>query len=264
MPYVNRGAHRTPEERAVGEELLGELVAARHEARDAAVEQLRLGRHTSDNSRHAISGPMALHENAKQTSAFFPELTSEQCNSLMSGFFGIYTNDTTLPLARDNVKQLAAYLWPFVSEPTRKTFGVKYGQFTANNDAAKAKWAREFLDLVGGASYIPDSIRAAEIGTAIDELLSAHRGYNNFHIEPSFARRLESLVGDKGDVPLAVAGRYVDALVEVYLTNGNGIAWSAEPVYQRLLGKFDSSQALLVRRVFEIAPHASMIDAWEK
>ncbi|AIV91077.1 hypothetical protein [Burkholderia pseudomallei] len=196
---------------------------------------------------------------AKQTSGFFPELTSEQCNSLMSGFFGIYTNDTTLPLARDNVKQLATYLWPFVTEATRKTFGVKYGQFTANNDAAKAKWAREFLDLVGGASYIPDSIRAAEIGTAIDELLAAHRGYNNFHIEPSFARRLESLVGDKGDVPPVVAGRYVDALVEVYLTNGNGIAWSAEPVYQRLLGKFDSSQALLAALSFRNRDIASKL-----
>lgn len=163
----------------------------------------------------------------------------------MAGFFGIHTNDTSLPLARDNVKLLAPVLWPFVGEPMRKNFGVKYGQFTANNDATKAKWAREFLDGVGAASYIPDTIRAAEIGTAVEELLSAHRGFNNFHIEPSFARRIESLVGEKGLIPSTIAERYVEALVEVFLTNGHGVAWSAEPIYQRLLAKLDSNQALL-------------------
>lgn len=182
---------------------------------------------------------------AKQVSGFFVELTSDQSNNLMAGFFGIYTNESSLPLARDNVKLLAPFLWPFVGEPMRRNLGVKYGQFTANNDATKAKWAREFLDGVGAASYIPDSIRAAEIGTALEELLSAHRGFNNFHIEPSFARRLQSLVGEKGLVPSAIAGRYTEGLVEVYLTNGHGVAWSAEPTYQALLAKLDATQALL-------------------
>lgn len=182
---------------------------------------------------------------AKQVSGFFVELTPDQSNNLMAGFFGIYTNESSLPLARDNVKLLAPLLWPFVGEPMRKNLGVKYGQFTANNDATKAKWAREFLDGVGAASYIPDSIRAAEIGTALEELLSAHRGFNNFHIEPSFARRLESLVGEKGSVPPAIVGRYIEGLVEVYLTNGHGVAWSAEPTYQALLAKLDATQALL-------------------
>jgi hypothetical protein len=193
----------------------------------------------------------ALDESgAKQVSGFFVDLTQDQSNNLMAGFFGIYTNDASLPLARDNVKLLAPMLWPFVGEAMRKTFGVKYGQFTANNDVTKAGRAREFLDNVGAASYVPDTIRAAEIGTAIDELLTAHRGFNNFHIEPSFARRLESLVGDKGDVPPAIVEKYIDGLVEVFLTNGHGPAWSAEPIYQRLLAKLDATQALLAVLTF--------------
>jgi hypothetical protein len=182
---------------------------------------------------------------AKQVSSFFVDLTPEQCANLMAGLFGIYTNDSSLPVARDNVKLLAPSLWPFVGETMRNSLGVKYGQFTANNDAAKSKWAREFIDGVGAASYIPDAIRAAEIETALDELLAAHRGFNNFHIEPSFARRLESLVGDKGLIPATVAEPYVEGVVEVFLTNGHGVAWAAESTYQRLLAKLDTSQALL-------------------
>jgi virulence-associated protein VapD len=197
----------------------------------------------------ALLANMKAHQldaaGAKQVSSFFVDLTTDQTNNLMAGFFGIYTNDSSLPLARDNVKLLAPALWPFVTEPTRKNFGVKYGQFVANNDAARAGWAREFLDGVGAASYIPDSIRAAEIGTALDELIAAHHGFNNFHIEPSFARRLESLIGEKGEIPAAIEERYVEVVTEVFLTNGHGVAWSAEPTYKKLLLKLNATQALL-------------------
>ncbi|SEU10016.1 hypothetical protein [Stigmatella erecta] len=182
---------------------------------------------------------------ANQVAAFFIELTSDQSNNLAAGFFGIYTNDQSLPQARVNVTLLAPFLWPFVSEATRKELGIKYAQFVSNNDADRAKWAREFLDAVGAASYIPDNIRAAEIETALQELLSAHRGWNNFHVEPAFSRRLATLVDEKGHVPQAVSIRYVETLTEVFLTNGNGVAWSADPIYQMLLSRLDSTQALL-------------------
>ncbi len=181
----------------------------------------------------------------KQVSSFFIDLTSDQANSLASGFFGIFTNSQSLPQARDNVGRLAPCLWPYVSEAARQSFGTKYGQFVANNDTGKAAWAREFLDAVSGASYIPDGIRGAEIETAIEELLTAHRGYNNFHVEPPFAKRLESLIGPKGDVPKDIVERYVEALVEVYLTNGHGRARFAEDTYTKLLERLDSGQALI-------------------
>ncbi|RAI35887.1 hypothetical protein [Rhodoplanes serenus] len=182
---------------------------------------------------------------AQQVSCFFVDLTQDQCNNLFAGLFGIYINGASLPLAQDNVRLLAPLLWPYVSDPARASIGVKYGQFLANNDADKAKSAREFIDGVGAASYIPDAVRAAEIGTALEELLGAHRGFNNFYIEPSFASRLESLIGDKGSIPPTIVERYVEGLVDVYLTNGHGVAWQAEPVYQRLLARLDSTQALL-------------------
>jgi hypothetical protein len=182
---------------------------------------------------------------AKQVSSFFVELTADQANNLMAGFFGIYTNEGSLPVARDNVKALAPVLWPLVGEPMRKNIGVKYGQFTANSDAIRGKWAREFLDGVGAASYIPDSIRSAEIDNALDELLAAHRGFNNFYIEPSFATRLESLIGIKGQIPAPIAGRYIEVLVEVFLTNTHGVCFAADVVYNRLLAALDATQALL-------------------
>jgi len=181
---------------------------------------------------------------AKQIGSFFINLTQEQANNLVAGFFGIYTRSDTTSQVTENIHRLLPYLWDRVDEQTRQQFGIKYGRFIANNDQDEASLARQFLEVVSGTSYIPDTLRAAEIDTDIDNLLSAHRGINNFYSEPLFARALQRVVGDEGNVPTQVKEKYTLAIVEVFLTNGNGIAWNADPIYLSMINHFDASQAL--------------------
>lgn len=182
---------------------------------------------------------------AKEVAAFFLNLTQEQVNNLASGFFGIYVRADTTPQTRENVHRLLPLLWDRVDEPTRQHFGIKLGKFVANNDQAEKNLARQFLELVSATSYIPDDLRAVEIKTALENLLSAHRGFNNFHNEPVFARQLKLLVGEGRAAPPQVKSDYVLALVEVLLTNGNGTAWNAEPDYKSMINQFDQTQALI-------------------
>jgi hypothetical protein len=181
----------------------------------------------------------------KQISSFFANLTQDQVNNLAAGFFGIYTQPETTPQTRQNIHLLLPPLWTRVDESMRYQFGVRYAKFLANNDQQRQKLARQFLELVEGISYIPDGIRAAEIETAVQDLLSAHRGLNNFYSEPPFARQLQRIVGETGNIPSQVTESYVVGLVEVYLTNGNGVAWNAEPIYLKLLDNLDPNQALI-------------------
>jgi hypothetical protein len=122
---------------------------------------------------------------------------------------------------------------------------MKYARFIANNDEEKQVFSRQFLEAVNGLSYIPDGIRAAEIQTSIENLLSAHRGSNNFYNEPPFARQLHRLVGETVKVPSEINNEYVLCLVEVFLTNGNGVAWDAETIYVALLERLDPDQSLI-------------------
>lgn len=172
-------------------------------------------------------------------------MTQEQVNNLAAGFFGIYTQPDTTSQTRQNIHLLLPPLWGRVDEPMRRQFGVKYAKFLANNDQDRQQFARQFLELVEGISYIPDGIRAAEIEIAVQDLLSAHRGVNNFYSEPAFARQLQRVVGETGNIPPQVVEPYVLCLVEVFLTNGNGVAWNAEPIYLNLLDKLDPNQALI-------------------
>lgn len=182
---------------------------------------------------------------ANTISSFFTDLDQDRANSLASGFFGIYVDPALGSQVRQNIHLLAPRLWPRVAEHTRRQFGIKYAQFAANGEQQQQTLARQFLDIVSAVAYIPDSLRGAEIQNALEDLLGAHHNFNNFHNEPPFARRLQALVQPPSKVPSGVMEDYVLGLVEVFLSNGNGIAWAAEATYRTLFTQFDADQALV-------------------
>jgi hypothetical protein len=187
---------------------------------------------------------------AKVTAEFFGGLNQVKAENIAAGLFGIYVELTSSEPARDSVRLLVPELWPMVGEDQRHQFGTRYGRFVANGDNAQASLARQLLDVVGASAYLPEPVRVAELSAAIDELLLAHRGVNNFYTEPAPARRLDSLAGDH--VPEAVRHPYVCALVETFLTNGIGVAWNADPHYRSMISRFSPEEAeMAVRRLFD-------------
>jgi len=184
-------------------------------------------------------------EDARQIAPFFVNLTAKQVSNLAAGFSGIYVDPAATPQSRQNINFLLPHLWDRVDEDTRQGFGIKYGKFIANNEQDRAALARQFLETVEAVTYIPDNLKAAEIETAIQNLLSAHRAFQNFYSEPPFARQLASLVGQTGSIPKQARNTYILGIVEVFLTNGNGVAWNAEPYYISLINLFDQEQAIL-------------------
>ncbi len=184
-------------------------------------------------------------DDANSIGPFFLDLSQEQAGSLLSGFFGIYCDLDTTPQTRDNIHRLLPKIWITVSEESKNKIGMKYANYKVNNYEREAKLAHKLLELVGGLAYIPEQLKIAEVDTALNNLLQAHRNVNNFYHEPPFARALRDLISNTGSVPKQLRNTYVFALVEVFLTNGNGVAWNAEPIYIDLIKRFDSTQAML-------------------
>lgn len=198
-----------------------------------------------------IRSNIMSERDAREVGVFFLQLSRDQVSNLAQGFFGIYTREDSSPQARQNVRLLLPFLWDRVDEVTRQQFGIRYGRFVANNDQDSKRLAREFLEVVSGEQYFPDDLKAVEIATAVDNLLLAHRGFNNFHSEPPLARELQRLVGNGGTMPPQVDTTYIYGLVEVFLTNGFGTAWAAEPIYIELLTKLNPDQALVAALSFQ-------------
>lgn len=185
-----------------------------------------------------------------RTTTFFEDLPPERADALAAGLFGLYVAPDRTPVVADNVRLLWPDLWPFVGEQARQGFGLRCGRFTASADLAQAKAARELLELVGGIAYLPEKELAVEIDAALDALSAAHHGFNNFHTEPSPARGVAALIGDRGEVPTGVEQKYLRALVDVFLGNAYGVSWAAESVYKDLLERLDTAQAGTALRSF--------------
>ncbi|MGW3638571.1 hypothetical protein [Streptomyces sp. NPDC005143] len=186
----------------------------------------------------------------QSTAAFFEDLPQDRADALGAGLFGLYTSTSRTPVVADNVLMLWPELWPEISEDARKRFGVQYGRFRASADTVQAGAAKELLNKVDGGAYLPEREREAEIDAVLDDLLAAHHAYSNFHTEPAPARALAALVGQYGNIPEAVEGKYVLTLVEVFLGNEYGVSWAADTSYDKLLDKLTSSQASRALRSF--------------
>ncbi|MFV2175545.1 hypothetical protein ACFHW2_25980 [Actinomadura sp. LOL_016] len=213
-------------------------------------------------------------EELRLAASSFGDLPQDQADNLANGLFGIYTPADAEPHVLDNIRQLWPELWPEVSEGARNGLGIKLARFRANLDGDPATRARELLDLVDGSAYLPEPERALEIQQALDDLMRAHEGTNNFYNEPPAADRLKDVVGRHGDIPSQLSFNYVSTLVDAFLTNSHGVAWNAEPTYTELISRFDSYQAGIALRSFVIrkirnkldtrVPHPLSHQKWEE
>lgn len=191
---------------------------------------------------------------------FFDRLPPSRADTLANGLFGLYVDSSRLPETGDNIRRLWPQLWPFVSEDTRTSYGIRLAHARANAETTDfAATARELIDLVDGTAYLTVDDRTFEIDAALDALIAAHSGTDNFYNEAEPARRLFNLVGTKGTIPPKVQSKYVKTLVEVYLGNGYGVCWAAEPTYTRLMERLDSSLAGNALRSFENSEISSLL-----
>lgn len=172
---------------------------------------------------------------------FTKNLTQERHDSLAEGLFGIFCRLETQEFTRSNIKHTFPILWGRIGEETRNKLGIKYARYKANGDVTEARYARELLNLVDGQAYLPEVIKVAELDKSLDNLYNAHHGKNNFYTEPSFAKEVYRLVGKNG-IPKQVNDRFVSVVIDAYITNGNGICYAAEPVYEDMIKGFNQDQ----------------------
>lgn len=191
--------------------------------------------------------------------AFFDQLPSDRADTLANGLFGLYTAPDRTPTVADNVRLLWPRLWPFVQDAARKSFGLRHGRASASAETDFATAARELIDLVDGTAYLTSEVRAIDMSDALDLLSSAHHGFDNFYNEPTPARRVLDLAGEKGDVPDAVRERYIRVIIDCFLGNGYGVSTAAEVSYKKMLARFSSTDAGVALRLFLDPVYSSLL-----
>ncbi len=193
--------------------------------------------------------------------AFFDQLPHERAATLANGLFGLYTDPTRTVIVADNVRILWPKLWPFVTEETRNSFGLRHARASASAETSFATAARELIELVHGSSYLTPEVRAVDMSDALDVLDAAHTGFNNFYNELAPARRVAELAGDQGDVPESIRSRYVRTITGCFLGNGYGVSSAAAFHYEKMLKAFSPGDAGIALRLFMDPPISSVLSS---
>ena len=164
-------------------------------------------------------------------------LPEELAGSLLRAVIGMYTDTNVGSQIKNNIKLVANSIWKVAPPEARGEVGLKQATLAANGQKARADLAREFIEVVGGFEFLTDETRAAEMSMIIDDLMTAHHGFNNFYSEPVPARLLFRLARP-GHVPKIVLKKYVKAVTMCRIGNGYGVSWSAMKYYNRMLKRF--------------------------
>lgn len=162
--------------------------------------------------------------------------------SLLRTVFGMFVDPGTPTEVKNNIRLIAGATWNSGPDESKQEIGVKYSIFAANGDIARRDAAKEFLQNVDGLKYLPPDTLAMEITEKVNNLYTAHIGYNNFHAEPAHARALVAYIPGNGVVPDAVRFPYVKTLTMCYMGNGYGISNMAYSEYETLIARFQDRE----------------------
>ena len=191
---------------------------------------------------HSLRTEQLSEADVPQIEAALPSLPEDLSSSLLRAMLGMYTDGDIDSRVRDNIRLVAKSVWEFAPVEARQQVGVQQATLAANGEVTRAGLAREFIEIVDGLEFLPDTTLAAEISSALDNLETAHNGWHNFYAEPAPARLLHRLVPGNGDVPRAVVSKYAKTLTLCSIGNGYGVSWAAEEFYDDLFSRFSDNQ----------------------
>lgn len=169
-------------------------------------------------------------------------LPDELAGALLRSTFGMYCDPKLDQRVRTNLRLIAKPVWLRAPEGVRLEIGLKYGTYTANADIARKPLAREYLEIIDGLTYLPESELVLEVSERVEALRRAHTGWDNFYNEATPVRALRRLVPATGEIPKQANSEYVRVLCLCRMGRRSGVALRAKPAYDELIDLFGPSQ----------------------
>lgn len=164
-------------------------------------------------------------ESVEEINAIIESQSEKIHGPIIHNLFANFIKQDCDPNLKYNIRQIGPNLWELVSDDIRSNIASKFSSLRDIKGKDAASEALEFLKLVNGVEYIPESFKEIIFKKHSQALLDAHYGWDNFHHEPAYARDLASL---GQNVPLSSIYTYVKAIMVSFLGNGYGIARGAQ------------------------------------
>lgn len=164
--------------------------------------------------------------------------THEAQRELLIGMVhGIYCDPDKGEEARLNCIDICESLKNNFTNSIRSNLITRHSEYLASGDNKRHTTSQKFFEKLGLLSLLNESEQHLIFKKAIDRLLNAHLGGNNFYNEPPFAERLLEL-SQQGKVPETIQEEFVNVVVGSYMGNRYGVSWEAEHYYVKMIKGF--------------------------
>lgn len=170
---------------------------------------------------------------------------------LVGTLHGIYCDPSSGEEARVNAINICKEVKQEINHSIRSELTSRHAEYLAQGDEKRHEASKKFFENLGLLGLLHESEQHRIFEKAVERLVDAHQGMNNFYNEPPFAERLAEL-SDQSEVPETVQAEYVNAVVGCYLGNGHGVSWSAVPDYKKMIRGFSPREIKeMVRAPYE-------------
>ena len=185
-------------------------------------------------------------DSVDEITTIFESQSSKVHGPILHNLFSSFIKQDCDPNLKHNIKLLAPHLWEIVSDEVKSNIASKFASLRDIKGKDAASEALEFLKIVNGVEFIPESFKEIIFKKHSQFLIDAHNGWDNFHHETGYARDLASL---GQNVPLSAIYTYVKAVLLSFIGNCYGIARSAQEYNTQMISDFSQTG---VRTLFSL------------
>lgn len=182
-------------------------------------------------------------------------MPKERIDDILWTIFGMYTDPQIAAQAKNNIANLAPFVWPASSEDRKFEIGARYGVFRKNAEVIRKEATEEFLKLVDGLQYRDEDSLAGELLDKLETLKRVHFSWYNFYNEHLHARALEDSLPTTGAIPRAARTQWVKVISICYIGNGlgyrQGVDEAAVHYYKEYINRYTESETVEFLHMFK-------------
>ena len=187
------------------------------------------------------------------------ELSLQNTDNLLNSIFGIYTSQKTGNIVRKNIALFSPHIWQRSSESIRYKLGVTLDGYKNNLHEEKHRLGLDFFTFCNGNKYQSLDSRVIALDGYADDLLEARYGFNNFHNEPQYIRKILTYLETENDLPDERAEKIIKVILICRIGKGipynEGVSPSGKNDYDKffsLLGDANIINVIVAMHSYEV------------
>ncbi|HAJ0100545.1 TPA: hypothetical protein HL365_23260, partial [Escherichia coli] len=129
------------------------------------------------------------------------QLHTRNCDNVLQTIFGMYIGAGANNILKKNISEIAPTVWECADNNIKYKLGVALDGYRTNLHNDKFLAGNEFFEFCSGNKFKTLEARVILLDEYLDDLSSAHSGWDNFYNEVPHARKILSYISNESDIP---------------------------------------------------------------